>query len=129
MRTFAPSAMSVPQKPLFRCDNQCSEKTLSYWQLAYLVIFEGEESYTTNICHMCFSNSLKAKGEKPLTNVQCILVVEKKRLTVEEPHVREKWEYFLQVRNRAKSWLKKKSRQEYKVSGSWNRQPENTWRR
>ena len=25
------------------------------------------------------------------------------------------------------SWLKKKSRQDYKVSGSRNRQPENTW--
>ena len=27
-RTFVPSAVSVPSKPLFRCDNQCSEKTL-----------------------------------------------------------------------------------------------------
>ena len=26
-RTFVPSAVSVPLKPLFRCDNQCSEKT------------------------------------------------------------------------------------------------------
>ena len=26
-RTFVPSAVSVPSKPLFRCDNQCSEKT------------------------------------------------------------------------------------------------------
>ena len=29
-RSFIPSAVSVPQKPLFHCDNQCSEKTLSY---------------------------------------------------------------------------------------------------
>ena len=78
MRTFAPSAMSVPQKPLFRCDNQCSEKTLSYWQLASLVSNAGEESYTTNLCQKCFNYSLKAKGEKPLTNVQCRWVVEKK---------------------------------------------------
>ena len=28
-RTFIPSAVSVPLKPLFRCDQQCSEKTLS----------------------------------------------------------------------------------------------------
>ena len=27
-RTFVPSAVSVPLQPLFRCDNQCSEKTL-----------------------------------------------------------------------------------------------------
>ena len=29
-RTFEPSAISVPRKPMFRCDKQCSEKTLSY---------------------------------------------------------------------------------------------------
>ena len=39
-RTFVPSAVSVPLKPLFRCDNQCSEKTLSYWQLASVVVNE-----------------------------------------------------------------------------------------
>ena len=37
-RTFVPSALSVPLKPLFRCDNQCSEKTLSYWHLASVVV-------------------------------------------------------------------------------------------
>ena len=41
-------------------DNQCSEKTLSHWQLASVVINEGEESYTTNLCQMCFNSSLKA---------------------------------------------------------------------
>ena len=42
--SFVPSAMSVPQKPLFRCDNQCSEKTLSYWQLTSVVVNEGDEA-------------------------------------------------------------------------------------
>ena len=28
-RTFVPSAVSVPLKPLFRCDKLCSEKSLS----------------------------------------------------------------------------------------------------
>ena len=69
-RIFVPNAKSVPQKPLVRCDNQCSEKSLSCWQLASVVIDEGGESYTTNLCQTCFNNSLKAKGEKPLTNVQ-----------------------------------------------------------
>ena len=36
------SAISVPRKPMFRCDNQCSEKTLSFWQLASVVIKEGQ---------------------------------------------------------------------------------------
>ena len=40
--SFVPSAISVPQKPLCRCDNQCSEKTLSFWQLASVVMKKGE---------------------------------------------------------------------------------------
>ena len=36
-RTFVPSAVGVPLKPLFRCDRQGSEKTLRYWQLASVV--------------------------------------------------------------------------------------------
>ena len=44
------NAISVPQKLMFRCDNQCSERTLSCWQLASVVVQEGEESYTTNLC-------------------------------------------------------------------------------
>ena len=127
-RICVPSAVSVPQKLMFRCDKQCSEKTLGYWQLASVVISEGEESYTTNLCHMCFDDSLKAKGEKPLTNVQWRQVVEKKtyrgriwRMMGKEPYVE---------RNRVKRFreqAEEKSRQEYKVSGSWDRQPENTW--
>ena len=35
--SFVPSAISVSQKPLFRCDNQCSEKTISFRQLASVV--------------------------------------------------------------------------------------------
>ena len=59
-RICVPSAVSVPQKLMFRCDKQCSEKSLSNWQLASVVISEGEESYTTNLCQKCFNNSLKA---------------------------------------------------------------------
>ena len=33
-RTFVPSAVSVPPKPSFRCDKQCSEKTLSYCEVS-----------------------------------------------------------------------------------------------
>ena len=40
-RTFIPSAVGVPLKPLFRCDKQCSETTLSCWQLALVVVDQG----------------------------------------------------------------------------------------
>ena len=68
--SFVPSAISVPRKPMFRCENQCSEKTLRFWQLASVVIQEGEESYTANLCQKCYNDSLEAKGDKPLTNWQ-----------------------------------------------------------
>ena len=61
--SFVPSAISAPRKPMFRSDNQCSEKTLSFWQLASVVIQEGEEPYTTNLCQKCYNDSLKAKWE------------------------------------------------------------------
>ena len=77
-RTSVPSAISVPLKPLFRCANQCSEKTLSCWQLASVVLNEGDEAKTTNLCQKCFNEHLQAKGEKPLSNVQWRQVVEKK---------------------------------------------------
>ena len=62
--SFVPGAVSVPQKMMFRCDKQCSDKTLSCWQLASVVIKEGEESYMTNLCQRCFNFCLRAKGEK-----------------------------------------------------------------
>ena len=58
-RIFVPSAVSVPLKPLFRCDNQCSEKTLSYLHLASVVLNEGDEAYTTNLCQKCFNNTCR----------------------------------------------------------------------
>ena len=69
-RTFVPSAVSFLLKPLFRCDKQFSEKTLSYWHLASVVVNEGDEAFPTNLCQKCFNNHLQAKGEKPLSNVQ-----------------------------------------------------------
>ena len=47
-----------------------------------------------------------------------------------EQYVREMWEYFAK-REKDKEGFgrrpKKKGKQEYRVSGSWNRQPESTW--
>ena len=62
--SFVPSAISVLQKPLFRCDNQCREKTLSF--------------YTTNLCQKCYNESLDAKGDKTLRKWQWYEFLEKK---------------------------------------------------
>ena len=82
--SFVPSEISVPQKLLFRDDNQSSEKTLSILQFASVVIKEGEESYTTILCQQRCNESLVARGDKPLTNWQwCEFVEEKARRIVE----------------------------------------------
>ena len=39
--SFVPSAISVPPKPLFRCDKRCNKKTLSFCQFASKVKKEG----------------------------------------------------------------------------------------
>ena len=108
-RTFTPSAVSVPLKPLFRCGKQRSEKKPSYWQLASVVLDEGGEAYTTNLRQKCSNKHLQAKGEEPLSNVQWRQVVEKKayrgrmwKMMGKEPCVRGMWEYFLQERSRVK---------------------------
>ena len=42
----------------------CSGKALSFWQFASVVIKEGEESYTTNLCQQCYNKILVAQGDK-----------------------------------------------------------------
>ena len=136
-RTFVPSAVSVPLKNLFRCDNQCSEKTLSCWQLASVVLNVGDEAYTTNLCQKCFHKHLQAKRKKPLTNIQWREVVEKKAYRgrmwkmMGKNHMCVGCGNISPVKDRRRrsfdSWLTKRSRQKYKVNGSRNRQQENTW--
>ena len=133
-RTFVPSARSFSLKPLFRCDRQCSEKTLSYWQLASVVVNEGDEACTTNLCHKCFNKHLQAKGEEPLANVKWRQVVDKKayrrilwKMMGKEPYLRGMWEHFSCERSKKFRQLADEEKQAgVQVSGSRNRQPENT---
>ena len=55
-KSFVSSAITVPQKLMFRCDNHCSEQILSFWQFASVVITEGEESYSTKECPFLLVN-------------------------------------------------------------------------
>ena len=61
-KTFVRSVVSVPLKLLFRCDRQCSEKTLSYWQLASVVLDEGDEAFTTKPVSGVFQQTLAGKS-------------------------------------------------------------------
>ena len=70
---------------------------------------EGEESYTANLCQKCYNETLKAKGEKPLTKWQWHEFVKKNahrgrlwKMMGKEQHVREMWEYFLPRKSKSK---------------------------
>ena len=130
--------MSVPLKPLFRCDKQCSEKTLSYWQLASVELNEGDEAYTTGLCQKCSDKHLQVEGENAAD--KCAVEtgggeegVSWKNVENDGERTKSAWDVgtFSPAKDRRRgsfgSWLTKKSRQECKVSGSKNRQPKNTW--
>ena len=60
--SFVPSAISIPQKPMFLCDNQFSDKTLRFWQFASVVVEDGEEPYRANLCQQCYNESLTQRA-------------------------------------------------------------------
>ena len=70
--SFVPSGIIVPQKSLFRCDIQCSEKTVSFWQFVSVVIKESEDSYTTNVCQQCYNEFLEAKRRQTIDAVAVV---------------------------------------------------------
>ena len=47
-----------------------AKRSFGYWQLASVVLNEGDEANTTNLCQKCFNKHLQAREEKPLSNVQ-----------------------------------------------------------
>ena len=91
--SFVPSAISIPQRPVFWCDNRCSEKAISFCQFALVLVENGEESNTANLCQQCYNKKLIAKG---------YAIVEKKahrgrlrRMLGKDQYIQGMWEYFL----------------------------------
>ena len=60
--SFVPSAIGIPQRPTFWCDTRCSDKALRFWQVASVVVEDGDESCTATLCQQCYNESLTAKG-------------------------------------------------------------------
>ena len=95
-----------------------------------MVVNEGDETHTTNLCQMCLNNSLKAKGQKPTTNVQWRQVVEKKayrgsiwRMMGKEHFVRGMSVYFLQERNRVKRFRELADEEKQAgIQGQWQQE-------
>ena len=75
---FVPGALSIPRGPMFWYDNPCSDKALRFWQLASVVVDDGEEAYTISLCHQCCNVRMTAQGQAPLKSWQWKAVVEQK---------------------------------------------------
>ena len=63
---------------MFRCDTRCSDRALRFWQFTSVVVDDGEEVHTVNLCQQCYNESLTAQGLAPMKNWQWKAVVEKK---------------------------------------------------
>ena len=61
-----PSTLSEPRGPIDWCDNQCSEKAVRYWRISSMVVEEGGEAHTFNLCQQCFNGKLAQQGKQPL---------------------------------------------------------------
>ena len=53
-----PSSLSIAQRPTCKCDN-CSDKALGYWQFAEVLVDDGEEVRTRNLCQQCCNEERK----------------------------------------------------------------------
>ena len=128
--SFVPSAISIPQKPMFWCDNRCSDKASRFWQFASVVVEDVKESYTVNLCQQCCNERLTAQGLAPLKNWQWKAVVEKKahrgglwRMFGKDKFIQEMWEHFSLARAKAIKILRdaEKEKQEG-TQGQWQRE-------
>ena len=70
--SFVPSALTIPRGPMFWCDNRCSDKAFRFWQFASVVVDDGEEAHTINLCQQCYSATEWAfeRNAKPLKKWQ-----------------------------------------------------------
>ena len=74
---FVPSVSSEPRGAFYWCDNRCSEMASRYMQIASMVIEEGGEAATINLCKLCCNAKLAQQGKKPLKSWEWKEVVEK----------------------------------------------------
>ena len=63
---FVRSAFSELQGPINWCDKRCSEKAVRYWQITEMVVQEGGEVHTFNLCQQCHKEKLVEQGKPRL---------------------------------------------------------------
>ena len=135
--SFVPSAISIPRRIMFWCDNRCRDKAFRFGQFASVVIHDGVESHTPNLCQQCYNENLVAQSLAPLKNCQWKAVVEKKahrgrlwRMLGQDQYIQGMWEYFFLERARAKKFMKdaqtRKTGRDTRPNGNVSLLPKNT---
>ena len=110
---WVPSAISIAQRPICKCDNHCSDKALGYWQSAEVLVDDGEEVRTRNLCQQCYNEERKEQGEQPLKSWEWRALVEQTaqrrklwRNSGSARTLREMWVYLSAERTKAKQIMK-----------------------
>ena len=67
---FVPSALSQPRKPFTCAPTAALKKAVSYWQFASMVVEEGGEARTVNVCQQCYNERRVQQGEPRLNSWQ-----------------------------------------------------------
>ena len=75
---FVPSALGEPRGSIYFCDKRCSEKAVRYWQFESVMVEEGGEAHTINLCQQCYNEQMVQQGKPRLSSWQWRAVVEKK---------------------------------------------------
>ena len=96
-----PCALSEPRGAHHWCDNRCSDKALRSMLIASMVIEEGGEARTINLCKLWYTGKLVQQGRQPQKSKGWKEVMEKKahrgrlwKIFGSEQSLRGMWEYF-----------------------------------
>ena len=96
---------------------------VSNWQPASVVINEGDEAYTTNLCQKCFNEDLQAKGEKLLTNGAVERGGVKGGVSVKDVENDGMWEHFSCERSKAKKFRELADEEKQAgIQGQWQQE-------
>ena len=78
---FVPSALREPRGVYCWRDNRCGDKALRYMQIASVVIEEGGEARTINLCQRCYNEKLVQQGKQSLKSKEWREIVERKAVS------------------------------------------------
>ena len=124
---FVPSALIEARGPIYWCDNRCTEKAVRYWQIASMVVEEGGEAHTINLCQQCYNEQLVQQGKPRLNLWQWRGIVEQKahrgriwKVMGTEQFIRGMWAYFTLERTEVRKILAEASREKHEgIQGQW----------